>query len=143
MQELRFERSFAAPPPRVWPFLVEPALMNLWSEAQVEALGGDVTIAGARRAVTVRAFGLSSRLEEEIIESDPPRRLAYRVVAGGALRDHLGTIELTARDGGTRLVWRVRFRGRLPGTSGLLAAVLRPRLGRSLDALVEHVDRSR
>jgi len=104
--------------------------MNQWSEAKITSTSGDT------RTVAVRSFGLTSRLAEEIVELDPPRRFVYRVVRHAAIRDHRGVLELTPTEAGTRLVWTVRFRGVLPGLEHVLAAILEPSLSRSLDALV-------
>lgn len=137
---IRFERSFAAPPSVVWPYLTNPDDMNLWSEAKVRALGpganGRHDGVGATRTVTVPAFGFTSTLDEEVVESVPHERFSYRVVRGGALRDHRGEQRLAPADGGTALVWEVRFEAALPGLAPVLGAILEPRLARSLDALV-------
>ena len=132
---LRFERSFDAPPEVTWPFLTVPAQMNLWSDAKVIALGNGDDVAGARRRVVVRAFGLSVVLEEESVEVTRPARFAYRVLSGGALRHHSGVIVLTPNGAGTDVVWEVTFESVVPGLTPILAVLLRRQLGRSLDAL--------
>lgn len=135
MRELRLERVVPASPGEVWRWVTEPERMNRWSEAKI-ASTGETT-----RAVTVRVFGLTSRLEEEILERDPPRRFVYRVVRHPTIRDHRGVLELTPDGAGTRLVWTVRFRGVVPGLDAVLARILAPSLARSLDALVRFAGR--
>ena len=134
MRELRFERDLAVPIDVAWRWVTEPELMNRWSEAKIS--GGTSQV----RSVSVRLFGLTSRLSEEIIERSPPRRFVYRVVGHPVIRDHLGTLDLSAQANGTTLVWTVRFRGVIPGLSALLEAILKPSLGRSLDTLVTLVE---
>ena len=138
---LRFERSLAAPPEAVWPLLTVPHEMNRWSEAKVSAVapgaGGAHDGVGATRRVSVPAFGFTSTLDEEVVESERYTRFAYRVVRGGALRNHRGTQRLALVDGGgSALVWEVRFEAAVPGLERVLGAILRPRLSRSLDVLV-------
>lgn len=134
VRELRFERLVPAAPDEVWRWITEPDLMNRWSEAKIAMAPGADT-----REVTVRSFGLTSRLREEILDRDPPSRFVYRVVRHPTIRDHLGVQELTPEGDATRLVWTVRFRGVVPGLSAVLAAILEPSLGRSLDVLVAAV----
>lgn len=113
--------------------------MNTWSEATITPVApgpdGREDSAGARRRVSVPAFGFRSQLEEEAVESEPPARFVYRVIAGGATRNHRGEITLTNAGDQTVVVWSVRFDGALPGLDRVLGAILRPRLARSLDKL--------
>jgi uncharacterized protein YndB with AHSA1/START domain len=133
---LKFERVIAAPLDDVWRLVTIPEAMNQWSEARVE-LEGDAQpdLPGTERLVTVRAFGLRSRLYERIEESSPPNRLVYIVVRGGMIRNHRGEVLLTPVEGGTRLIWTVQFSPKIPLTGWFFKAVLRPALNRSLDEL--------
>ena len=138
MPELRFERTLSTDARTAWRWLTDPEHMNRWSEARVRATSdGPPDVAGATREVTVPAFGMRSRLQEVIVEADPPRRFVYRVVSGGALRDHRGTITLSGDDP-VELTWAVRFDAP-PGLGALLTWVLRPRLARSLDDLARQL----
>jgi len=137
VRELRFDKRLSAPPEVVWRWVTEPELMNRWSEARVESTSGDT------REVVVRAFGLRSRLREEILEREPPRRFVYRVVDHPTIRDHRGELTLRADGGATALTWTVRFRGVVPGMSFVLGAILEPALTRSLDALARAISEER
>ncbi len=143
--KIRFERILAAPPSVAWGYLTNPDDMNLWSEAKVRALrpgaNGRHDDVGATRTVTVPAFGFTSTLDEEVVESVLHERFGYRVVRGGALRDHRGEQRLAPHRDGTALVWEVRFEAAIPGLAPLLKGILEPRLARSLDALVTLVAR--
>src|SRR5688500_14533022 len=114
--------------------------MNRWSLAKVSAVepgeGGRHDAVGAKRIVRVPAFGLTATLHEDIVEAVPHERFVYRVTGGAGVRNHRGTIELTARVGGTALLWQVEFEGAFPGIDRVLGAILRPRLAKSLDRLV-------
>jgi uncharacterized protein YndB with AHSA1/START domain len=134
------ERLLPAAPETIWPLITIPDQMNRWSIARIEAVApgedGRHDAAGARRRVTVRVLGLSSRLEERIVAAEPPCRFVYRVVAGGGLRDHRGVQTLVAEGpSSARLTWEVTFRAAVPGLAAVLASVLRPRLEASVDAL--------
>ncbi len=70
----------------------------------------------------VREFARTgNRLAEEVVEFDAPRLMAYRIVRGGGpIADHRGEVSFTPRDGGTLVVWRCRFRSRVPGLGPLI-----------------------
>lgn len=133
MRELRLRARLRAPADEVYRWVTEPERMNRWSEAKIEGTSAET------RTVRVRAFGMTSRLDEEIVERDPPRRFVYRVVKHATIRDHLGVLELTPDGSETDLVWTVRFRAVLPGLAPLLAAILEPALRRSLEALAREL----
>lgn len=135
--KLSFDRVLALPPGDAWAYLTMPEKMNLWSEAQIEAVEGVPDVVGARRIVRVPAFGFRSTLHEEVIVADRPSLFVYRVTGGGGLRNHRGTIRLAPEERGSALSWNVEFEGIVPGLERVLGAVLRPRLARSLDRLVQ------
>src|SRR5262245_17589354 len=131
MTRIEAECVLPAEPERIWQLISEPEEMNRWSEATISWLGSRT-----RRRVTLALLGLRMVLEEEIVEAEPPRRLVYRVVAGGGLRTHRG-VQTLERVGhaATRLHWEVTFVPRLPGSGPLLRWLLLPKLERSLAAL--------
>jgi uncharacterized protein YndB with AHSA1/START domain len=133
------EELLPAPPDELWPWLTVPSQMNRWSEAAVslEAAGedGGPASAGARRRVDLSAFGLTFRMHEVVVESRPPERFVYRVTRAPGLRAHRGEITLRGQGGASLVAWRVDFSTGLPGAEPLFAAVVRPRLRRSLRAL--------
>lgn len=134
--KLSFDRVLAWPPADAWPYLTVPDKMNLWSEAHVSSTELAADVVGARRIVRVPAFGFRSTLHEEVVVADRPSLFVYRVTGGGGLRNHRGTIALAPHARGSALSWSVEFEGIVPGLERILGAVLRPRLSRSLDALV-------
>ncbi len=141
--KLVLERDLAAPPETVWPLLTVPDRMCEWSEARIVLVergadGGEAS-AGSRRRAVVRAFGLSTTLEETVVACDPPRRHVYRVTSGGGLRGHEGVITLTPGGAGTLLRWEVTFGSVVPGMDRVLGKILAPRLGRSLDVLAQQL----
>jgi uncharacterized protein YndB with AHSA1/START domain len=53
-------------------------------------------------------------MREEVIAYEAPNRFSYTVLSGLPVRDHVGTVELTANGGGTRMVYAVRTQPTLP-----------------------------
>ena len=73
--------------------------------------------------------------------SEPPTSYGYRVTRGSPFRCHHGEIRLRPQGDHTELIWRIRFRPKLPGTGRLLATVLSAGVGRALRAgLKRHVE---
>ncbi|HEU4533302.1 MAG TPA: SRPBCC family protein [Polyangiaceae bacterium] len=147
MAQFSVEEVLPVSPDELWPWLTVPSRMNRWSEATVtlEAAGedGGPASAGARRRVDLRAFGLTFRMHETVLEARPPERFVYRVMRAPGLKAHRGEITLRAEGAGTRLTWRVEFRTGLPGAEPLFAAVVQPRLLRSVRALAAIVAEGR
>ena len=46
-------------------------------------------------------------LREEVIEYEPPRRFAYKLLTGIPVRDHRGMVDLAPSGQGTHLTWEV------------------------------------
>ena len=137
--ELTFEKTIAAAPEAVWPYVCDPTLMNLWSTAKIRlvAPGEDLCAwsVGSARQVVIRAFGHTRVLDEVIEHAEPPHRLVYRVVGGMPVRDHRGEQVLEETGGGTRLMWRVRVDFLMPWMAAPARKILTPQLRQSLDAL--------
>jgi carbon monoxide dehydrogenase subunit G len=136
---LSLAQALPATPDAIWPFITDPARMNLWSLARVDGIspgdGGDPGGVGALRRITVRAPGRDVAFEEVVEHAEPPRRFVYRVVRGLPLRDHRGEINVRAQDGGSVLTWDVDFDFLVPGAEIAARRVLDEQLRRSLEAL--------
>ena len=89
----------------------------------------------------VRAFSLAAGLREEVTFFEPSTRLEYRICQGGfPLSKHHGEVLFDLQGTATRVIWRVSFESRIPGTGkaielglGLLFQRILTRLGRDLD----------
>jgi uncharacterized protein YndB with AHSA1/START domain len=125
MHRVEVERIIAAPPEEVFARYTDHAGWSEWAGA------GKVSLAreGApdRNGVgCVRAFESAFGLQEEVIEFDPPRHMAYRVVRGGfPIKDHRGEVAFEPHPRGTRVVWSVRMGSRIPFTERALGRFLR------------------
>ena len=102
------QERFAAPPARVFALLTDHVEFGrvLGEDIRVERQGVPAPNGlGAVRAV--RARGLTIR--EEVVAWEESRTMAYRVVSGAPLQNHLGELRFTPDGGGTRLDYRIRF----------------------------------
>jgi uncharacterized protein YndB with AHSA1/START domain len=63
----------------------------------------------------IRVLGLAGPpLREEVIAYEPASRFSYKLLSGLPVRDHVGTVGLTPRDGGTKVVYAVRTTPTIP-----------------------------
>ena len=92
---VRFKRRLGHPPERVWRAITEPKDLEAWFPAAIE---GDLSKPGAELSFPFRE-GEAETEPGEVIESDPPRLLAY-TWGGQELR-----FELEPDGDGTRLVF--------------------------------------
>jgi uncharacterized protein YndB with AHSA1/START domain len=102
--KLRVERVIAAPPERVFDWLIDPAgltaaplvLKSVW------AAGTSGPAKGAVRAVT----GTGMWFREEITAYDPPQSYSYLILSSFPPFVHDGgTLTLTSKDQGTHVDW--------------------------------------
>lgn len=141
---VQYTRDMPAPPDRVWPLLTDPPQMNRWSEARIEALepgpqGGFGEVGATRRVHAPAPLGMTTVLDEVVVEAEAPHRLVYRVTKGGPIRNHRGEVIIEATDSGSRLTWTVDFMGKVPGTGPIIKLVLNPTLKRSIDKIADVV----
>ena len=109
------------PREKVWEVYTDHA--TFWSfmgSAKIERVGNDdPNGTGCIRVLGPGRFAA----HEEILDFEPPARLTYQVLEGGPpIADHLGEVFFEEDGGGTRIVWRARFRSTIPG----LGLILRP-----------------
>jgi len=91
---------------------------------------------GARRRLGL----VGPPMVEEVVSYERPGLFAYRLVSGLPVRDHVGTVSLTATlDGGTRVEYHVVStpRLRIPGIGVVLGLVLKQAISGLLDGVVK------
>jgi hypothetical protein len=53
-------------------------------------------------------------MREEVIAYERPRRFSYTLLSGLPVRDHVGTVELEPKDGGTEITYAVKTTPTIP-----------------------------
>ena len=120
------EAHSAAAPDTVFAVLADGSRWQEWAGPAVPrsswAAGSP---AGGLGAVRRLGLGpLSSR--EEIVEHDPPHRLAYVLRSGEGLHHYRASVDLLPHpDGGTHIVWSGGVDTAVPGLAPVLNAVFR------------------
>jgi hypothetical protein len=80
-------------------------------------------------------------LREEVLTYEPPRRFSYKLLSGAPVRDHVGTVELTAAEGGTRMVYAVRTHPTVPLAGAVVVAVVKQAIRTLIDGIATESER--
>ena len=114
MASFTYERQVAAPPEIVFDVLTDHRRYTEITQlrrAELEREGEPAPNGlGAIRALTL----VGPPMREEVIAYDPPRRFSYKILSGLPVRNHVGTVELSPSDGGTKVVYAVHTTTTLP-----------------------------
>ncbi len=92
---------------------------------------------GAIRVLTA----VGPPLREEVIAYEPPTRFSYKLLSGLPVRDHVGTVELTPCEGGTRVVYAIRTTPTLPLVGAAVLAVVKQGVKALLGGIVKESER--
>ena len=127
-------QEFNAPAERVFAALDDNATMGRWLGVKVDVIKSppDKGVGTVRRLY----FGLQ-KIDEEILEREVPRRIAYKIVRGlFPLSYHRGEINVTAL-GPQRssAEWRIELESKFPGLGPLVRAGLGLGIKRALKKL--------
>jgi uncharacterized protein YndB with AHSA1/START domain len=120
------ESHSAATPETVFAVVADASRWQEWAGPAVPRSRWQAgSPAGGLGAVRRLGLGpLSSR--EEIVEYDPPHRLAYVLRSGEGLHHYRATVDLQAQpDGGTHIVWSGTVDTSVPGLAGPLIMVFK------------------
>ena len=131
MQHVEVTRRIAAPPEAVFEVATDHARYRHWAgfpSSRLETEGSpDRNGVGA-----VRVLGPAV---EEVLEFEPPKRMAYRLVRGAPLANHRGEMTFEPDGDGTLVTWRCRFDSKVPGLGFLLRAGITRMFRRALAGL--------
>lgn len=123
MASFTFEREVAAPPETVFRVLTEHRRYDQITPMRKSALEreGEPPPNGVGAIRVLSSVG--PPLREEVIAYQPPERFSYKLLSGAPLRDHVGTVQLSPADGGTKMVYAVRTTPTLPLVGAAVVAV--------------------
>jgi uncharacterized protein YndB with AHSA1/START domain len=125
MASFTFVRRIAAPPQTVFDVLTEHHLYAAITPMRKSILEREgeppPNGVGAIRVLT----SVGPPLREEVIAYLPPSRFSYKLLSGAPVRDHVGTVELSAEGEGTKMVYAVRTIPTLPLVGGAVVGVVK------------------
>jgi uncharacterized protein YndB with AHSA1/START domain len=137
------EAHSAAPPETVFAVLADAPRWQEWAGPTVFRSSWEAgSPAGGVGAVRRLGLGpMSSR--EEIVEHDPPHRLAYLLRSGEGLHHYRASVDLLAQpDGGTHIVWSGGVDTTVPGLGPFLLVVFRRLVGGFATRLARQAERA-
>lgn len=114
MASFTYEREVAAPPETVFRVLTEHGRYAEITPMRKSVLEreGDPSPNGVGAIRVLSSVG--PPLREEVIAYQSPERFSYKLLSGAPLRDHVGTVQLSPAEGGTKMVYAVRTTPTLP-----------------------------
>ncbi len=126
MIRIAFDVDVDRPIEQVFAYLTDPAQLHEWQQtSEVEVLTDGPVGAGTRISETRELLGRKLTQVVEVVQYEPPRRFALRIVEGPVKVD--GEHDLEEREGGTRI--HVGAQGPAPRLAG---AFMKPALERQL-----------
>jgi uncharacterized protein YndB with AHSA1/START domain len=114
MASFTLVRDVQAPPETIFEVLVDHRGYSKLTPLRKSELEreGDPAPNGAGAIRVLSAVG--PPLREEVLTYEEPSRFSYKLLSGLPVRDHVGTVELTPQDGGTRVTYAVRTMPTVP-----------------------------
>jgi uncharacterized protein YndB with AHSA1/START domain len=135
-------REIAAPPETVFAVLTDHrryAELTALRRSELEREGeGEPNGVGAIRRLTA----VGPPLREEVIAFESPNRFSYTLLSGLPVRDHVGTVELSADGGGgTQMVYAVRTQPTLPVAGFAVVAAVKQAVKGLIDGIAKESER--
>lgn len=142
MASFTFTRAIDAPVETVFEVLTDHegyAKLTPLRKSELERRGeGEPNGVGAIRKLTA----VGPPMREEVIAYEVPRRFSYKVLSGLPVRDHVGTVELSAdQGGGTKMVYAVRTQATLPVVGFAVVAAIRQAVKGLIDGVAKESER--
>jgi uncharacterized protein YndB with AHSA1/START domain len=140
-EQIVVSRTFRAPRDRVWALYTDHAGWTKWAGLGRVTLEREGT--SERDGVgCIRAFHTGGPpTREEVVDFEPPRRMAYTLLSGAPIRDHRGEVLFEELGTVTVVTWQCRFGAPVPFAGPLLAAGIRFVFERTLRRLDRHLAR--
>ncbi|HKF81510.1 MAG TPA: SRPBCC family protein [Solirubrobacterales bacterium] len=126
MASFTYVRQVAAPPETVFDVLTDHRRytdITPLRRAELEREGEPAP--NGLGAIRVLSALPGPPMREEVIGYDRPRRFSYKILSGLPVRDHVGTVELRPRDGGTEVTYAVKTTPTIPLAGPVFMAVLK------------------
>jgi uncharacterized protein YndB with AHSA1/START domain len=141
MASFTLTREIGAPPETVFAVLTDHRKYSELTPVRKSVLEregeADVNGVGAIRKLTV----VGPPMREEVIAFEAPSRFSYTVLSGLPVRDHVGTVELTADGKGTKMVYAVRTQPTLPVVGFAVVAGIKQAIKGLIDGVAKESER--
>lgn len=141
MASFTIVREVAAPPETIFEVLVDHRAYSSITPLRRSELEreGEPAPNGAGAIRVLRALG--PPLREEVLTYEEPSRFSYKLLSGLPVRDHVGTVELTAHEGGTRMTYAVRTMPTVPLVGAAVVGVVKLGVKQLIDGVSAEAER--
>jgi uncharacterized protein YndB with AHSA1/START domain len=141
MASFTFTREIAAPAETVFDVLTDHRGYSSITPVRKSELEreGDPAPNGVGAIRKLTAVG--PPLREEVVAYQAPTRFSYTLISGAPVRDHLGTVELTADGDRTKMVYVVRSQPTVPLAGPIVLAVIKQAVKSLVEGIVKESER--
>ncbi len=141
MASFTIERQIAAPPETIFEVLVDHRAYSSITPLRRSELEreGDPSPNGVGAIRKLSALG--PPLREEVLTYEEPTRFSYTLLSGLPVRDHVGTVELTQQNGGTRMTYAVRTMPTVPLVGAAVVGAVRLGVKQLIDGVSAEAER--
>lgn len=141
MASFTIVREVAAPPETIFEVLVDHRAYSSITPLRKSELEreGEPAPNGAGAIRVLSALG--PPLREEVLTYEEPSRFSYKLLSGLPVRDHVGTVELTAHEGGTRMTYAVRTMPTVPLVGAAVVGVVKLGVKQLIDGVSAEAER--
>jgi len=141
MASFTLVRDVAAPPETVFEVLVDHrayASITPLRRSELEREGEP----SPNGAGAIRVLGaVGPPLREEVLTYEEPHRFSYKLLSGLPVRDHVGTVELTPGEDGTRVTYAVRTMPTVPLVGAIVVGVVKLGVKQLIDGVSAEAER--
>jgi uncharacterized protein YndB with AHSA1/START domain len=126
MASFQYVRQVAAPPEVVFDVLTDHRRyteITPLRKAELEREGEPAP--NGLGAIRVLSALPGPPMREEVIAYERPRRFSYKILSGLPVRDHVGTVELSPKDGGTEVTYALKTTPTIPLAGPVFMAILK------------------
>lgn len=141
MASFTFTREIAAPAGTVFEVLTDHRRYSQLTPLRKSELEREGEPAPNGVGAIRRLTAIGPPLREEVIAYEAPSRFSYTLLSGLPVRDHVGTVELSADGDGTRMVYAVRTQPTVPVVGGLVVAVVKQAVKGLVDGVAKESER--
>jgi uncharacterized protein YndB with AHSA1/START domain len=141
MASFTLTREIAAPPETVFAVLTDHRKYSELTPLRKSELEREGEPAPNGLGAIRKLSAIGPPLREEVIAYEPDGRFSYKLLSGLPVRDHVGTVELTAGGSGTKMVYAVRTQPTVPVVGAVVVAVVKQAVKGLIDGVARESER--
>jgi uncharacterized protein YndB with AHSA1/START domain len=141
MASFTLTREIGAPPETVFAVLTDHRKYSELTPLRKSVLEREGEPAPNGLGAIRKLSAIGPPLREEVIAYEPDGRFSYKLLSGLPVRDHVGTVELTAGGSGTRMVYAVRTQPTVPVVGAVVVAVVKQAVKGLIDGIAKESER--